>query len=175
MQLWLATGKTSVTLKDKTERPHLLEPDTEAEHDAAVAIDPESRVSTAESKPASTTEPAPLPPPPALPPVGSVAQQPPELAPAGVGEPKSQPVEQLPEKGTSLAETAPSNEKATPALRPEPVNRPTFVSSPSRPPAPLAAPPLPNPPPSLSSADDNEDLLQGALFELEEPSAEYPG
>ncbi len=154
----------------RTEPPELLDTNTDAQDDPEVATASESGVVASDTNETAGIEPETRKSPSAAPPPESVAQAAPEPVSEGVGQPK-----QPPDKEIAEAEAAASDQKAKPALRPEPVNRPTIVSSPSRATARPAAPPLPNPPPASSSADDNEDFLQGALFELEEPSAEYPG
>ena len=130
---------------------------------------------TSDAKRTTSIEAGPPELPPALPSIESVAQVVPESEPEGPGQSDQSESEQPSEKRVAKERTIKSSEESKPALRPEPVDGPTIVSSPSGVSAPPAAPPLPNPPPDSPIAEDNEGVLQGALFELDEPSAEYPG
>ena len=158
---------------DKTELTRTLVPDADPRHDPADKPAPEPAAST--SDPAGTTsiESGPPEPPPALPRVEPVAQAAAEPGPESPGQHDQPEAEQPSKKGAAEAAKPASTGEPKPALRPEPVDRPTIVSSPSGLSAPPAAPPLPNPPPDSPSDDDS--VRQGALFELDEPPAEYPG
>ncbi|MCY4594690.1 MAG: OB-fold nucleic acid binding domain-containing protein [Bryobacterales bacterium] len=168
-------GHGGAQVVDKAKLPQPLELDADAQHDPAVMTALEPEAPTADSERTSSIESGPPEPPPALPPLESVAQAVPEPALEGSAQSDQSESEQPSEERVNKAPTIESTKESKPALRPEPVNRPTIVSSPSRVATTPAAPPLPNPPPDSPTTDENEGSLQGALFELEEPSAEYPG
>ena len=160
---------------DEAEPTQLLAPDADPRDDPADkgALEPATSASDAEGPMPVESGPPELPP--ALPPLESVAQAVHDPRPESPGQSDQPESEQPSEERTAKGPRTKSSEESKPALRPEPVGGPTIVSSPSKVSAPPAAPPLPNPPSDSPSADDNEGVLQGALFELDEPSAEYPG
>ena len=167
-------GQVDTQDADNTELTRPLVPDADPRDDPADTAVLESGAST--SDPVGTTSIESDPPelPPALPRLEPVAQAAPELGPEGPEQHDQSESEQSSKKRAAEAPTTKSSEESKPALRPEPVNRPTIVSSPSGVSARPAAPPLPNPPPDPPSGDD-DGARQGALFELDEPPAEYPG
>ena len=160
---------------DKADPTELPAPDADPRDDPADQAALVLATSTSDSERTRSIESGPPELPPALPSLESVAQAVHESGPEVPEQSDQSESEQPTEKRTNKARTIKSSEESKPALRPEPVDRPTIVSSPSGVSAPPAAPPLPNPPPDAPIADDNEGVLQGALFELDEPSAEYPG
>ena len=168
-------GHTGTQTVDEAEVSQQLAPETDSQHDPPVMSAPEPDVSTPDSKRTPSIESGPPELPPELPPIELVAQAVLEPDPGDSGQSDQSESEQPSEERVTKEKTIKPSEESKPALRPEPVNRPTIVSSPSGVTAPPAAPPLPDPPPDSSTTDGNEDHLQGALFEMEEPSAEYPG
>lgn len=168
-------GQSGGQLADSTEPTGLPAPDANPRDDPTSQTDLESAATTNTSEWPTSIDSGPPELPPALPPLESVALAVSGPGPNGPEISDQSESEQPEEKRAAKAPVIKSREEPKPALRPEPVDRPTIVSSPSGVSAPPAAPPLPNPPPDSQSADNNEGALQGALFELDEPSAEYPG
>ena len=167
-------GQIDTQEADKTERTRPLVRDGNPRDDPADGVTLEPAASTSDSAGTTSIESSPPELPPALPRLEPVAQAVPEQGPEDPGQHDQSESGQPSKKRAVEAPTTKSSEESKPALRPEPVDRPTIVSSPSGVAARPAAPPLPNPPPDPPSGDD-DGVRQGALFDLDEPPAEYPG
>ena len=167
-------GQIDTQDADDTELTRALVPDVDPRDDPADEAALEPAASSADPAGTTSIESGPPELPPALPRLEPVAQAAPELGQEGPGQHDQSESGQASKKRAAEAPTTKSGEESKPAMRPEPVNRPTIVSSPSGVSARPAAPPLPNPPPESPSGDD-DGARQGALFELDEPPAEYPG